>query len=166
LLDNRKEINVMHRLTSYARLGYFICLIMALSGTALSGTVRAQSAWYEVYFSQVNNDVAAAKANAQSIDRVLVRKLATAQSSIDAALHEIDSDRISQALIAAQQRGVRVRIVTEDDYMDEASIEALRVAGVPIVSDQGNSGLMHTKFRVIDRRFVWTGSFNTTDNGA
>jgi phosphatidylserine/phosphatidylglycerophosphate/cardiolipin synthase-like enzyme len=92
--------------------------------------------------------------------------MATAHSSSAAARHDNDSDRISPALIAAPQRGVRVRNVTEDDYRDEATIEALRVATVPIVSDQGNSGLMHNKFLVIDRRFVWTGSFNTTDNGA
>ncbi|PON10817.1 phospholipase, partial [Candidatus Entotheonella serta] len=97
---------------------------------------------------------------------ILVQKISTAQNSIDAALHEIDSDRIAQALVAAHRQGVRVRIVTEDDYMHEASIEALQTAGVPIVSDKGNSGLMHNKFLVIDRRFVWTGSLNATDNGA
>ncbi len=154
------------RLTTYARLGGLICFILTLVGIAWLGTARAQATWYEVYFSQVNNNEAAAKANDQSIDRVLVQKLATAQNSIDAALHEIDSDRISQALIAAHQRGVRVRIVTETDYMDEASIKALQAARVPIVSDQGHSGLMHNKFVVIDRRFIWTGSLNTTDNGA
>jgi len=132
----------------------------------LSGIARAQSTWYEVYFSQVNNHVATAKADPRSIDRMLVQKLDAANSSIDAALHEIDSERIAHALIAAHQRGVRVRIVTEDDYMDEVSIEALQAASVPIVSDKGNSGLMHNKFLVIDRRFVWTGSFNTTDNDA
>jgi phosphatidylserine/phosphatidylglycerophosphate/cardiolipin synthase-like enzyme len=131
-----------------------------------SGIARAQSSWYEVYFSQVDNHVATAKANPTSIDRMLVQKLDMAKSSIDAALHEIDSERITQALIAAHRRGVRVRIVTEDDYIDEASIETLQTAGVPIVSDKGNSGLMHNKFLVIDRRFVWTGSFNTTDNCA
>ncbi len=150
-----------YRLTTYVRLSYLLCFIMILVGTA-----RAQSTWYEVFFSQVNNDVAAAKANPQSIDRILVQKISTAQNSIDAALHEIDSDRIAQALVAAHRQGVRVRIVTEDDYMHEASIEALQTAGVPIVSDKGNSGLMHNKFLVIDRRFVWTGSLNTTDNGA
>ncbi len=132
----------------------------------LTGTAVAQSSWYEVYFSQVSNDLARAKDHPQSMDRILVQKLGTAKRSIDAALHEIDSDRIAQGLIAAHRRGVRVRIVTEDDYMDEASIEALQTAGVPIVSDEGHSGLMHNKFLVIDQRYVWTGSFNTTDNGA
>ncbi len=150
-----------HQLTTYARIGYLMFWMLVLSGTA-----SAQSTWYEVYCSQVNNNAAEAKANPQSIDRVLVQKLGTAQSSIDAALHEIDSDRIAQGLIAAHQRGVRVRLVTEHDYMDEASIEALQAAGVPIVSDEGHSGLMHNKFLVVDRRYIWTGSFNTTDNGA
>jgi phosphatidylserine/phosphatidylglycerophosphate/cardiolipin synthase-like enzyme len=150
-----------HRYIIYTCIFYLAFLILPLSKIGY-----AQSTWYEVYFSQVSNHLATAKANPRSIDRVLVQKLRMAQSSIDAALHEIDSDRIAQALIAAHQRGVRVRIVTEDDYIDEASIKALQVAGIPIVSDQGHSGLMHNKFLVVDQRFLWTGSYNTTDNGA
>lgn len=151
----------------YHRIIIFFHLVSTmLAMLILTGTANAQSTWYEVYFSQVSNNVARAKAHPQSMDRILVQKLDTAQRSIDAALHEIDSERITQGLIAAHRRGVRVRIVTEDDYMDEASIEALQTAGVPIVSDEGHSGLMHNKFVVIDQRYIWTGSFNTTDNGA
>ena len=158
----------MNRFTTSARICYWVFCICMSTDLMLAGQswAQSQSKWYEVYFSQVNNDVAAAKAHPQSIDRVLAQKLASAQSSIDVAMHEIDSDRIAQALIAAHQRGVRVRIVTEDDYMDEDSIQVLQIAGVPIVSDRGHHGLMHNKFVVIDRRFIWTGSLNATDNGA
>ncbi len=153
----------------HLRNAYFIRLcrtaLMVLIGGAVH-TAAAPAPWYEIYFSQVANDVAKAKTHPQSIDRILAQKIALARSSIDAALHEIDSDRMTQALITAHERGVRVRLVTEHDYMDEISIEDLQEAGVAIVSDGGRSGLMHNKFLIIDKRYVWTGSLNTTDNGA
>ena len=123
--------------------------------------------WYEVYFSQVYaGDPISAKAHPNSIDKKLVQKLSSAKTSIDAALHEIDSEPIANGIIDAHQRGVKVRILTETDYMDEHSIEALQSAGIPVANDGGRTGLMHNKFIVVDRRYVWTGSFNTTDNGA
>lgn len=123
--------------------------------------------WFEIYFSQVySDDPAAAEANPNNIDLKLVEKITAATKSIDAALHELDSDRIADSLIAAHRRGVRVRLVTETDYVDEISISQLRSAGVPIQTDEGRNGLMHNKFLVFDQSAVWTGSFNTTDNGA
>jgi len=123
--------------------------------------------WFEIYFSQVySGDPAAAERDANNIDKQLVRKISAATQTIDAALHELDSDRIADALIAAHQRGVRVRIVTETDYADEISIQQLQQAGVPVRTDQGRNGLMHNKFLILDQRAVWTGSFNTTDNCA
>jgi phosphatidylserine/phosphatidylglycerophosphate/cardiolipin synthase-like enzyme len=151
----------MHR---HARslLGVGVVLLLWLT----LGPTVAQERWYEVYFSQVDNDPEHARANLQSIDRMLAEKLGQAQSRIDAALHELDSDRLTTALLAAHQRGVRVRLVTEHDYEDEVSIAELRRAGIPIVTDGGRAGLMHHKFIVVDARYVWTGSFNATDNGA
>lgn len=123
--------------------------------------------WCQVYFSRLHEgNVAQARADAESMDRHLVRFLNRAQRSIEAALHELDNDRIAAALIAAHRRGVRVRVLTETDYRDEASIEALEQAGVPVRDDQGRPGIMHHKFLVVDGQAVWTGSFNTTDNGA
>lgn len=123
--------------------------------------------WWQVYFSRLHEgNVALARADAASIDRHLVRFLSRAHRSIEAALHELDNDRIAAALIAAHRRGVRVRVLTETDYRDEASIEALEQASVPVRDDQGRPSLMHHKFLVVDGQAVWTGSFNTTDNGA
>jgi phosphatidylserine/phosphatidylglycerophosphate/cardiolipin synthase-like enzyme len=123
--------------------------------------------WCQVYFSRLHGgNVAQARADAESLDRHLVRFLNQAQHSIEAALHELDNDRITAALLDAHRRGVRVRVLTETDYRDEASIEDLEKAGIPVRDDQGRPGLMHHKFLVVDGRAVWTGSFNTTDNGA
>ncbi|HIE28300.1 TPA: DUF1669 domain-containing protein [Candidatus Poribacteria bacterium] len=123
--------------------------------------------WCEIYFSQVyTGDPEVVKKNPRNIDEMLVRKLNMAQRTIDAALHELDSEVITDALVKAHKRGVKVRVVTETGYMTEDSIKQIQRAGMQVVNDMGRSGLMHDKFIVIDGRYSWTGSFNTTDNGA
>ena len=129
-------------------------------------TTRLPS-WCEIYFSQVyNSDPEVAKTNPRNIDKILVQKLNTARRTIDAALHELDSEVITGALVNAHKRGVKVRVVTETDYMNEDSIEQIQSERIKVINDMGRSGLMHNKFIVIDGRYSWTGSFNTTDNGA
>lgn len=59
-----------------------------------------------------------------------------------------------------------VRVVTETDYIKEAQIERLQDVEIPVVDDDGQEGFMHHKFIVIDERYVWTGSYNTTYDGA
>lgn len=101
----------------------------------------------------------------QNIDQQLCRLIAAAESTVDCALFELESTRIADALIAANKRGVRVRIAAETDYFDNEEMQQVLRAGIPVVQDE-RSGLMHNKFIVIDSSLVWTGSFNTTDNGA
>lgn len=116
-------------------------------------------AW-EVYFS----DVSAGEA-VYSLEARLVSRVDGAESQLDAALYHLKSDPIADALVQAHRRGVQVRIVTETDNIDEPAIQQLRKAGIPVAED-GDSGYMHHKFLVIDGRYVWTGSYNTTYNGA
>ncbi|MFQ6041650.1 MAG: phospholipase D-like domain-containing protein [Candidatus Poribacteria bacterium] len=123
--------------------------------------------WCEIYFSQVySGNPEVVKKNPRNIDEMLAQKLNFAQRTIDAALYELDSEVIADALIDAYKRGVKVRVVTETDYMTEYSIKRIQRAGIRVANDMGRSGLMHDKFIVIDGRYSWTGSFNTTDNGA
>jgi phosphatidylserine/phosphatidylglycerophosphate/cardiolipin synthase-like enzyme len=72
---------------------------------------------------------------------------------------------VADALIAAHHDGVRVRVVVESDNADEEAVADLRQADVPLIEDGRSSGLMHNKFVVIDGQWVWTGSWNMTDNG-
>jgi phosphatidylserine/phosphatidylglycerophosphate/cardiolipin synthase-like enzyme len=97
-------------------------------------------------------------------DRVAA-SFATAQKSLDLAVYEFDLTGLSDALIAAAQRGVRVRLVTDTDSIGEQPIKDLIAAGVPVVDDQ-RSAIMHDKFVVIDGAIVWTGSMNFTKNDA
>src|SRR5262245_58856284 len=84
--------------------GCLVAIVVACWVFIVRPPATAQSRWYEVYFSQVNADQAQARSNPQSIDRILAHKLVLAQTSIDAAVHEIDSEILTQALVDAHQR--------------------------------------------------------------
>ena len=119
-----------------------------------------EAAW-KVYFSEVNTS-----GSSHSLEKRLVDKLGTATVQVDAALYDLDAAPVADAIIKAHNRGVRVRIVTETDNMDDSEIGRLQEVGIPIADDGERNGLMHHKFIVIDERYVWTGSYNTTYNGA
>ena len=125
-----------------------------------------ERAW-DVYFSEVG-----AVNNPLSLEKRLVAKLDSAEERVDAALYDLGSEPIADALIDAHKRGVKVRVFTEYDNIkdkngnEKPEIIRLQKAGVPVRDDGDNQGLMHHKFFVIDGRYVWTGSYNTTYNGA
>jgi phosphatidylserine/phosphatidylglycerophosphate/cardiolipin synthase-like enzyme len=131
---------------------------------------NASGAWWEVYFTDpVNmND----PSNWQgSIEGRLIEKINAAKSSIHIASFEFNLTRVAEALIAAKQRGVDVRWVTDDEHGLEADVEPghgqfamLQEAGIEVRSDT-RSALMHNKFWIFDGQIVWTGSTNITENG-
>ena len=90
------------------------------------------------------------------------------RNSLDIAAFELNNETIFEAILDAQERGVAVRIVTDNEHgLEDKNNEHLReldAAGVPVVDD-GRSGLMHNKFMILDGRAVWTGSWNYTVNG-
>ena len=88
----------------------------------------------------------------------------SATLSVSVCAFDIKLDAVADALIEAKERGITVRIATDTDYLKNPALGRLSRAGVPIVSDRKNS-LMHNKFVVVDSRYVWTGSYNLTDNG-
>ncbi len=98
-----------------------------------------------------------------AIDRFLVEAIDGAQKTVDMAAFELDLESVTQALIRAHQRGVRVRLVTDTDYAEDYGPVELQKAGVPVVFDQRNA-FMHNKFTVIDGKQVWMGSWNYTNN--
>jgi phosphatidylserine/phosphatidylglycerophosphate/cardiolipin synthase-like enzyme len=131
--------------------------------------VNASGVWWEVYFTDpVNiND----PANWQSsLEGRLVEKINAAQTSIHIASFEFDLTPVAEALIAAKQRGVDVRWVTDDEHGLEADEEPghgqfarLQEVGIEVRSDT-RSALMHNKFWIFDGQIVWTGSTNITEN--
>ena len=102
------------------------------------------------------------------IDEQLAASIDTVQSTLDIAAFELNSEALTQAIIRAHERGVAVRVVTDDEHGledDDSSIIELEAYEIPLVDDD-RSGLMHNKFMIMDGILVWTGSMNYTQNGA
>jgi phosphatidylserine/phosphatidylglycerophosphate/cardiolipin synthase-like enzyme len=92
-----------------------------------------------------------------------------AQRSVDLAIYDFDLANVADALARAQQRGARVRMVTDTDTVNntkdpevQAALATVRQAGIPIVAD-GRQDIMHHKFTVVDGEWVQTGSWNYTE---
>lgn len=123
---------------------------------------------WQLYFSEPDASAARESYNG-GIEMALVEAIQQTRDQLDVAAFELNSEPIVEAILEAHQRGVVVRIVTDDDHgLNDEANEALRhlqAAGVPLVDD-GRSGLMHNKFMILDGRAVWTGSWNYTVNGA
>jgi len=97
-----------------------------------------------------------------------------AKESIDFAIFYFTSDPVRDALLAAHERGVRIRGIWDALGSANASApdEELCEAGIPILIEQ-TKGLMHNKLIVVDafaqtpgaRPSVVTGSLNWTSGG-
>jgi phosphatidylserine/phosphatidylglycerophosphate/cardiolipin synthase-like enzyme len=79
-------------------------------------------------------------------------------------------DLVADSIRAAQSRGVKVRLVYNDDHKNPIPVPpppstepaVLETLGVPIKPVPGFRDLMHHKYVVRDGRDVWTGSMNWT----
>ncbi len=118
--------------------------------------------WIQLYFTDPSDP--AADQLEGGPDLPLVEAIDKAELSVDAAMYSLTLYSVRRALIQANRRGVRVRVVMESDNMDTPDVEAVKDAGIPIIGDR-REGLMHNKFIVIDRSEAWTGSMNMTDAG-
>ncbi len=117
----------------------------------------------QVYFSKPGTADADSYINGP--EENLVAAIDSATTSIDMAMYEFSLRNVMESLIAAWQRGVQIRVLTDTDHIDWARFQEMRDAGIPIRGDQ-RSSLMHNKFVIIDQQEVWTGSMNLTYNGA
>ena len=101
-----------------------------------------------------------------------------ARKSLDLALYDLRlpgpvGDRVGDALRAARDRGVQVRIAFNDDTPEpeprpfeppppRTEPTLLEELGVPLAAIPGWRDLMHHKYVVRDGAAVWTGSTNWT----
>ena len=98
------------------------------------------------------------------ISSALCAFLRSAVRSIDVCAFDIGLEAVADTLIEAKKKNIKVRVVTDTDYLKRNALGRISKAGISIVSDRKKS-LMHNKFIVVDSRYVWTGSYNLTDNG-
>lgn len=137
--------------------------IPPLAGNIPPTSNPMQDDWLEVYFTVPQE--ARDGRYWGGPDEKLVAAIDQARISVDMAMYNFNLWSIRDALVAAERRGVDVRVVVDNENLDEPEVQDLIDAGIPVMSDSGE-GLMHHKFAIIDRREVWTGSMNFSVGGA
>ncbi|MFZ4828840.1 MAG: phospholipase D-like domain-containing protein [Phototrophicaceae bacterium] len=96
------------------------------------------------------------------IDHEIAELFLQAQSTIDIAVPEFTNKYLLNALLEAQARNVRVRIVTDDRVGNRPELTPLLEAGISIINDGNPSVLMNHKFAVIDNQAVLMGTMSYT----
>ncbi|XP_038677026.1 mitochondrial cardiolipin hydrolase [Scyliorhinus canicula] len=96
----------------------------------------------------------------------LTRLLLSARCSLDVCVFTISSLELSSTVLAVHGRGVRVRVITDSDYMALAGsqVGTFRRAGIEVRHDQ-DTNYMHHKFALIDGLTLVTGSLNWSAQG-
>ena len=103
----------------------------------------------------------------------IVREIEKAQKELLVAVYAFTSDELARAVGQAKKRGVSVQIVLDREFdatneksqgkfLEEQKIPLKRVSGIKPATREKEAGLMHQKFAVIDRKIVFTGSYNWT----
>jgi phosphatidylserine/phosphatidylglycerophosphate/cardiolipin synthase-like enzyme len=104
------------------------------------------------------------------------------EERLDIAVQELDNWDIAKAIIAARQRGVRVRLVLELDYLrskrpqvdplapggslrDNRDIHNALLRTAIKVNSDFNTNIFHQKFIIRDSKSLLTGSTNFTTTG-
>ena len=102
----------------------------------------------------------------------LARYINRATQTLDIAIYNWNSATILNAVNAAKTRGVRVRVIYEDDNANvsvNSLLASIPRAARPAQTGSSGSAIMHNKFVIIDAEstnpnvpWVWTGSMNWT----
>jgi len=98
---------------------------------------------------------------------LIVNHIINARRTIDICVFTITDDRISNTIVAAHKRGVKIRIITDNEkaYDAGSDVSRFRDAGIPVVVDE-TPFHMHHKFAIFDGRRLLNGSYNWTRGAA
>jgi len=102
--------------------------------------------------------------NPNGIEDKVISFISGATSTLDIAIYNFTNQKIYNSVIAAKNRGVKVRVVTEADNWNTVMTNLVN-QGIPVVKDTdggAGAGLMHNKFVIRDKKDILTGSYNFT----
>ena len=103
-----------------------------------------------------------------SMEKALLAFIDAAGETLDVCVFEMNLPAVARALLNAERRGVKVRVIVakenaESAYEIEGELKEMERRKMLTLADN-RSGLMHNKFMVADGVRVWTGSYNFTRN--
>ncbi len=104
-----------------------------------------------------------------------MREIGEAKKELLVAVYAFTSHELAAALARAKQRGVVVQVVIDREFdsrtehskgkfLETHKIPVRRVSGMQPNTSNTDAGLMHQKFAVIDRKNLFTGSYNWTQS--
>jgi cardiolipin hydrolase len=93
----------------------------------------------------------------------ILRQLEATERTLELCVFTITDDRLAEAIIATHERGVRVRLVTDDQKAEDrgSDVDRMARAGIPVRADLSEAH-MHHKFAIFDRARLLNGSYNWT----
>jgi phosphatidylserine/phosphatidylglycerophosphate/cardiolipin synthase-like enzyme len=135
--------------------GRSLIAALVLSSVALCAEPGPVDAKAEVYFSPDS-----------SCAEVVVRELGQAKRSVLVQAYSFTSPTIAQAMVDAQKRGVKVKVILDRSQRSdpESCADFLANAGVHVRIDTKQTKA-HNKIVIIDEDVVLTGSFNLNSPG-
>ena len=97
-------------------------------------------------------------------EKFLVEMLRTCKKSLNIAIFSITRDNFAKAIIEVFKRGIKVRVIADDECVKNYGSDVYRLAsnGIPCKTDNSAQFHMHNKYAIIDESVIVTGSFNWT----
>lgn len=105
----------------------------------------------------------------------IIHRFDTCSRTADVCVFTITDDRISREILAAHRRGVKVRIISDNEKWHDlgSDIQQFREAGISVKVDDAHhhagphrNGHMHHKFAIFDGTQLLNGSYNWTRGAA
>ena len=97
-------------------------------------------------------------------EKYLVEMIRTSMKSLNIAIFSITRDNFAKAIIEVFKRGIKVRVIADDECVKNygSDVYKLAAAGIPCKTDSSAQFHMHNKYAIIDESVIITGSFNWT----
>ena len=142
----------LHQMKRILHLSLLFSLLLTLAAPAWSFDLILKDTPAQVYFSPSGG-----------CQDAIVSTISKAKETIYVQAYSFTSAPISQALVEAHKRGLKVIAILDKSQRTERYTGAtfLANAGIPVLIDDRHA-IAHNKVMVIDGKTVITGSFNFT----
>lgn len=126
---------------------------------------RRKQFLYKSHYSKNNIDIAFSP-QSDTVEKLIRPLIKNANNYIDLPIFFLTHKKIAGDLIAAHQRGVKVRVILDATAATNgySKHEILRASGIPVKVENWG-GKMHMKVAVIDGKHLVAGSMNWTSAG-
>jgi phosphatidylserine/phosphatidylglycerophosphate/cardiolipin synthase-like enzyme len=141
--------------------------------TPIASPVAGMPGWLKVYFTNPNPP----DNTSNGIDQFVVPVLNSATQTIDVASFDLNLPSVVNALAEASQRGVKVRVVVDEENGSQdldaklspgnkafKTLDVFKAAKIPVVNGGRSNGLMHNKMIIVDGKTLFMGSWNMSYN--